>query len=100
MAKPHIANEDTVMPSSVDAPANTSEVVVKFTAQYHPKAHCLLATKGLAPALYACVPVCGNLLMVVMDHVHGEMVWQARSQGELLPYNTYKDIQDAIIRPS
>src|SRR5258707_7290366 len=60
MTRPRNADEDTVMSSSVDALADTSEVVVKFTAQYHPKAHCLLAKVGLAPALHACVPVCGG----------------------------------------
>jgi hypothetical protein len=43
--------------------------VVKFTAQYHPEAHHLLAAEGLAPVLHACVPVCGGLFMVVMDRV-------------------------------
>ena len=34
--------------------------------------------------------------MVVMDHVHREMAWKAGDRGELLPYNIYKDIKDAI----
>ncbi len=96
MTRPRNADEDTVMSSSVDALADTSEVVVKFTAQYHPKAHCLLAKAGLAPALHACVPVCGGLFMVVMDRVHGEIAWQAVKRAELLPYDIYKDIEDAV----
>ena len=84
------------MPSSVDALADTFEVVVKFNAQYHPEAHRLLANEGLAPVLHPCVPVCGGLFMVVMDHVHGEMAWEAGNRGELLPYDIYEDIQDAI----
>jgi hypothetical protein len=100
MARPRSTNEDedTVMLfPSVDAVLDTSEVVVKFTTQYHPEAHRLLATKGLAPVLHACVPVCGGLFMVVMDRVHGEMAWHMGDQGELLPYDVYKDIQDAVM---
>ena len=96
MARPPGANEDTVMSSSVDALADTVEVVVKFTARYHPEAHRLLATEGLAPVLHACVPVCGGLFMVVMDRVHGELAWEVVNRGELLPYDIYKDVQDAI----
>ena len=93
---PRPADEDMVMSSSVDALADTFEVVVKFTAQYHPEAHRLLATEGLAPKLHACLPVCGDLFMVVMDRVHGETAWKAGARGELLPYDVFKDIQDAV----
>ncbi len=96
MARPRGADEDTVMSSSVDALADTSEVVVKFTAQYHPEAHRVLANKKLAPVLHACVPVCGGMLMVVMDYVQGETAWQADNRQELLPYDVYKDIHDAV----
>ncbi|KAI0293613.1 hypothetical protein BC826DRAFT_910499 [Russula brevipes] len=90
-------DEDTATSlQSVDAAPDTLEVVVKFTARYHPDAHHLLATKGLAPVLRACVPVCGDLFMVVMDRVYGEMAWRVSDQGELLPYDVYKDIQDAV----
>ncbi|KAI0277469.1 hypothetical protein BGY98DRAFT_918171, partial [Russula aff. rugulosa BPL654] len=64
------------------------ELVVKFTAQYHPEAHRLLATEGLAPVLYACVPVCGGLFIVVMDLVHGELAWEADNRGELRTIST------------
>lgn len=57
------------MSSSVDALADISEVVMKFTAQYHPEAHHRLANEGLAPVLHACVPVCGGLFMVVVGCV-------------------------------
>jgi len=96
MARICSTDEDMVMSLSVDALISISEVVVKFTAQYRPEAHRLLATKGLVPVLHACVPVYGGLFMVVMDHVHGEMAWKAGDRGELLPYNVYKDIKDAI----
>jgi hypothetical protein len=96
MTTPRSTDEDTVMSSSVDASADTSEVVVKFTAQYHPEAHRLLASKGLAPEMHACVPVCGGLFMVVMDRVHGEMALGAGCERQLLPYDVYKDIQNAV----
>lgn len=97
MARPRSADEGTTVSSSVNALADTCEVVVKFTAQYHPEAHRLFTTEGLARALHACVPVCGGLFMVVMDHVHGELAWHAlEDNGELLPYDIYKDTQDAV----
>jgi hypothetical protein len=96
MARPPPADEDTLMSSSVDTPAESYDIIVKFTAQYHPGAHRLLADAGLAPALHACVPVCGSLFMVVMDKVQGEPAGRAVSHGDLLPYAVYKDIYDAI----
>ena len=96
MARPRNTDDDTVISSSADALADASEVVVKFTARYNPEAHRLLAAGGLAPILHACVPVCGGLFMVVMDRVPGEMAVEAVARGELLPYDIYKDIRDAI----
>lgn len=101
MTRPRSDGEDTVMDSSVEAPReeappDTFDVVVKFTAQYHPEAHALLAKEGLAPILHACVPVCGGLFMVVMDRVHGEAAWRVRRRKELLPNAVYKDIHKAI----
>jgi len=48
------------------------EVVVKFTATYNEVVHKLLAEKGLAPKLYACQRVIGNLFMVVMERIAGK----------------------------
>jgi hypothetical protein len=48
------------------------EVVVKFTATYNEEVHKLLAEKGLAPKLYACQRVIGNLFMVVMERIDGK----------------------------
>jgi serine/threonine protein kinase len=97
MARPLSADGNTVMSSSVD-PA-TSKVVVKFTVQYHLEAHRLLANMGLAPALHACVPVCGGLIMVVMDFVPGETAFKISEhepeEGKL-PYAVYEDIETAI----
>lgn len=82
--------------SSSDAPDGQVEVVVKFTTKYNADAHRVLANAGLAPALHACIPVCGRLHMVVMERVHGEMAWDVQQRGELLPYTVYKDVKAAI----
>ncbi|RXW21534.1 hypothetical protein EST38_g4331 [Candolleomyces aberdarensis] len=46
-----------------------TEVVVKFTASYNSAAHRLLSDSGLAPRLYFCERVMGDLAMVVMERV-------------------------------
>ncbi|TBU52857.1 hypothetical protein BD310DRAFT_888780 [Dichomitus squalens] len=92
----NVDEETTVSSSSRDAPTDNVEVVVKFTERYHQEAHRILAAEHLAPALHACVPVCGDLFMVVMDRVHGEMAWEAANRQELLPYRIYQDIKRAI----
>ena len=97
MARTRSADEDTVMSSSAGSLAENHEVVVKFTAQYHAEAHHLLATKGFAPVLHACVPVCGGLFMVVMDRVHGELAWDLVQLEKPIPYDVYQDIHDAIM---
>ncbi|KAI8975930.1 hypothetical protein BD414DRAFT_423507 [Trametes punicea] len=81
---------------SDDGPTNSIEVVVKFTDRYHADAHKLLAAEHLAPALHACVPVCGDLFMAVMDRVEGEMAWAVLARGEQLPYRIYEDVRRAI----
>ncbi|KAI1790036.1 hypothetical protein LXA43DRAFT_947637 [Ganoderma leucocontextum] len=81
---------------SLDAPADRVEVVVKFTARYNEDAHRLLAIHHLAPELHACIPVCGDLFMVVMDRVHGEMALEVERRGELLPSSIYEEVRDAI----
>ncbi|KAI8974618.1 hypothetical protein BD414DRAFT_517571 [Trametes punicea] len=79
-----------------DAPTDSIEVVVKFTDRDHADAHKLLAAEHLAPALYACVPVYGDLFMVVMNRVEGEMACQrAVLWGEQRPYRIYEDVPRA-----
>lgn len=62
--------------------SDSVEVVVKFTAEYYnaADAHRILAEAGFAPALHACVPVCGGLKMVVLDRVQGENAWSAEQR--------------------
>ena len=82
---------------SGDAPVDNIEVVVKFTDRYHADAHKLLAAEHLAPALHACVPVYGDLFMVVMDRVEGEMAWATvEAREKKLPYRIYEDVERAI----
>jgi hypothetical protein len=98
MARPRSADEDGEMgmSSSTENTSPAVEVVVKFTAQYHPEAHRRLADMGFAPLLHACVPVCGGLFMVVMDRVHGKLAWDLVQRNELIPDEVYEDIRDAI----
>ncbi|RPD68891.1 hypothetical protein L226DRAFT_548375 [Lentinus tigrinus ALCF2SS1-7] len=72
------------------------EVIVKFTAEYNEHAHRLLAAAGFAPALHACVPVCGGVKMIVMDRVRGEMAWCVQKRDEPLPLTVYEDVRSAI----
>ena len=48
-----------------------TQVVVKFTRSYNKEAHEHLAKKGLAPKLYYCERVIGDMFVVVMAHVRG-----------------------------
>ncbi|KAI0291301.1 hypothetical protein BC826DRAFT_1106047 [Russula brevipes] len=71
------------------------EVVVKFTANYNEQAHRILADEGLAPKLYACRRVIGNLFMVVMERLEGTPM-SAGIQGEYLEDSVFDDIRRAI----
>ncbi|RDX51830.1 hypothetical protein OH76DRAFT_1346295, partial [Lentinus brumalis] len=82
--------------ASPDAAEERIEVVIKFTSEYNQAAHRLVAQAGFAPALHACVPVCGDVQMVVMDRVHGKMAWCAERKQELLPRTVYDDVKSAI----
>ncbi|TBU21455.1 hypothetical protein BD311DRAFT_678300, partial [Dichomitus squalens] len=72
------------------------EVAVKFTARYGVAAHELLAKQGLAPILYACRPVLGDLYMVVMEFVSGKTAWNMIESCEQIPHPVWADVQKAI----
>ncbi|TBU41190.1 hypothetical protein BD309DRAFT_868775, partial [Dichomitus squalens] len=72
------------------------EVAVKFTARYGVAAHELLAKQGLAPILYACRPVLGDLYMVVMEFVSGKTAWNMIELCEQIPHPVWADVQKAI----
>jgi hypothetical protein len=71
------------------------EVVVKFTANYNELAHRILADEGLAPKLYACQRVIGNLFMVVMEHLEGTPM-SADIPENSLEDSVFDDIRRAI----
>ena len=48
---------------------NDGNRLVKFTTAYCAEAHRILAEKGLAPKLYHCGRVVGDMFMVVMEHL-------------------------------
>jgi hypothetical protein len=71
------------------------EVVVKFTANYNEQAHRILAEEGLAPKLYACQRVIGNLFMVVMERLQGTPM-SAGIPENPLEDSVFDDIRRAI----
>jgi len=80
LAQMEIENPDQARTSTTAAtPTDTSappealvpNVLVKFAVKYNERAHRLLANQGLAPALYYCVPVIGDMRMVVMEYIPG-----------------------------
>ena len=62
---------ETPTESSVQPEASTRTVLVKFAVKYNEDAHRLLAKKDppLAPELYFCAPVIGDMHMVVMEYI-------------------------------
>ncbi len=68
------------------------EVIVKFTARYNTAAHHLLSKAELAPRLYSCDRVIGDLYMVVMERVDGKSIWQLREEGIPLHASIIKEV--------
>ncbi|RPD68890.1 hypothetical protein L226DRAFT_617244 [Lentinus tigrinus ALCF2SS1-7] len=107
---PVTGTEDASRGAAGEEPPSTREeveVVVKFTEQYNEDAHRLLAAAGLAPALHACVPVCGGVKMVVMERVKGERAEQrcythgrygayGRWEPVVVPQTVYEDVRRAV----
>ncbi|KAI0291297.1 hypothetical protein BC826DRAFT_955794 [Russula brevipes] len=71
------------------------EVVVKFTTNYNEQAHRVLADEGLAPRLYACQRVIGNLFMVVMERLEGTPM-SAGIPAKPLKDSVFDDIRRAV----
>lgn len=74
------------------------EVVVKFTTDYHEKAHRLLADRGLAPKLHGCHPVVGlrGMKMIVMERADGNLMSSLKTGGDKPPSSAYKDVATAV----
>lgn len=51
--------------------AGELDVVVKFTVQYHARAHQILADNQLAPILHFHSSLVGGMQMVIMDYIDG-----------------------------
>ena len=69
------------------------EVVVKFTVKYHEEAHRILTENQLAPKLYFCIPLVGDMHMVIMDYVNSASLFykNVRNAGTI-----YSDVNKAI----
>ncbi|KAF8340881.1 hypothetical protein F5887DRAFT_1225861 [Amanita rubescens] len=79
---------------------NNEEVIVKFTARYNTAAHRLLSEAELAPRLYFCDRVIGDLYMVVMECVDGKSIWQLQEEGTSLPAIISKEGRQGGASPS
>src|SRR5258707_2830000 len=73
---------------------NGEKVVVKLVKRYSKEAHKHLANKGLAPKLFLCQRVIGNLIVVVMEHVSGcllnEVPGSLAAESQLLVFKSLK----------
>ena len=76
-----------------DEPVGGVEVVVKFTVKYHEEAHRILAENQLAPKLHFCIPLFGDMYMVIMDYVNSASLFykNIRNAGTI-----YSDVNKAI----
>jgi hypothetical protein len=90
-----LGNATTTMYTAALSDTN-QEVIVKFTARYNEVAHRLLAEAGLAPRLYFCERVIGDLYMVVMDRVDGKSIWQLKEDKIEVPEIVSKRVGDAL----
>ncbi|KAG5650881.1 hypothetical protein H0H81_010681 [Sphagnurus paluster] len=93
----------TTFLAKTEGPTSEHEhVVVKFVHRYNKPAHELLASHGMAPALRYCDkigiregdPSYGDLLMIVMDFVDGEMADKFKAQA--LPATFREQIRNAV----
>src|SRR5258707_10245608 len=70
------------------------KVVVKLVKRYSKEAHKHLANKGLAPKLFLCQRVIGNLIVVVIEHVSGcllnEVPGSLAAESQLLVFKSLK----------
>ena len=78
------------------ATLNDTEVIVKFAVSYNETAHHLLAEAHLAPKLYFCGRVVGDLFMVVMEHVDGKSIWQLRHDITPIPGIVPTKVEEAV----
>ena len=76
------------------------DVVVKLVKRYSKEAHEHLANKGLAPKLFLCQGVIGNLIVVVMERVSGcllnELHGCLAADSQLLVFKSLKQVIEAL----
>ena len=77
-----------------DEPVGEVEVVVKFTVQYHEEAHRILAENQLVPTLYFCIPLVGDMYMVIMDYTDSAPCFCLKDLGDHRAI--YSDVDKAI----
>ena len=75
-------------------PVGEVEVVVKFTVQYHEEAHRILAENQLVPTLYFCIPLVGDMYMVIMDYTDSAPCFCLKDLGDHRAI--YSDVDKAI----
>ncbi|KAL7277910.1 hypothetical protein ACG7TL_008860 [Trametes sanguinea] len=96
--RPGKSSVDDFQRSLFRARLNGTEVLVKFCFRYGESAHRLLAEHDppLAPRLYACAPLVGGAIMVVMAIVPGgNTAWKQYGLGPL-PDSVVRDIEGAL----
>jgi hypothetical protein len=72
-----------------------ASVVVKFVDNYGKEAHEILAKENVAPKLYSCQRVLGDVFMVVMEHLEGWQPMDKFKRGEL-SHSVFEDIEKAL----
>jgi hypothetical protein len=70
-------------------------VVVKFVDNYSQVAHEMLANDNLAPKLYHCRRVLGDMLIVIMEHLEGWKPMDQFHKGDLSS-SVFQDVEKAL----
>ncbi|KAL5532635.1 hypothetical protein ACEPAF_4409 [Sanghuangporus sanghuang] len=69
------------------------DVVVKFTVRYHEQAHRILEQKELAPRLHSCIPLVGDMYMVIMDYIKNTSLYLTKPED---PGKVLSDVKTAV----
>ncbi|KAL5524756.1 hypothetical protein ACEPAF_9902 [Sanghuangporus sanghuang] len=69
------------------------DVVVKFTVRYHEQAHRILEQKELAPRLHFCIPLVGDMYMVIMDYIENTSLYLVKPED---PEKVLSDVKTAV----
>ncbi|OCB88696.1 hypothetical protein A7U60_g4170 [Sanghuangporus baumii] len=69
------------------------DVVVKFTVRYHEQAHRILEQNELAPRLHFCIPLVGDMYMVIMDYIENTSLYLVKPED---PEKVLSDVKTAV----